>query len=201
MIKILPLFNNEENLVKALKRAEPKAQRQLYDKYAARMLAVCRRYVMDDMEAEDVMIGGFMKVFEKMEQFKSEGSFEGWVRRIMVNEALMAVRKTKGKETDYDTDEMEQLPDCQWADQNLEANDLMKIIETLPTGYQTIFNLYAIEGYSHAEIAKTLGITESTSKSQLHRARGWLQEKITLIEKNTRRRFGTDSTINFATGL
>lgn len=198
MIKILPLFNSEENLVKALQRAEPKAQRQLYEKYAARMLAVCRRYLSDDMEAEDVMIEGFMKVFEKVEQFKNQGSFEGWIRRLMVNEALMALRKNKGKETDYDTAEMEQMPDCTWADQHLEASDLMKIIETLPAGYRTIFNLYAIEGYSHAEIAQTLGISESTSKSQLHRARGWLQEKITLIENNTHRRFGSDTNINFA---
>ncbi|MEZ4900707.1 MAG: sigma-70 family RNA polymerase sigma factor [Spirosomataceae bacterium] len=175
MVKILQLFTNEGQLVKALQKGDTKAQRHFYDKYAARMLAVCVRYLSDQMEAEDVMIEGFMKVFDRIDQFKGEGSFEGWVRRLMTNEALMRLRSRKYIEIDIDTPEVQlQAANFDWVDNTLEVDDLMAIIEKLP-GYRTIFNLYAIEGYSHAEIAEQLSITESTSKSQLHRARALLQ--------------------------
>jgi len=183
MVKILQLFTNEGQLVKALQKGDPKAQRHFYDKYAARMLAVCVRYLSDQMEAEDVMIEGFMKVFDRINQFKGEGSFEGWVRRLVTNEALMRLRTKKYIETDIEAPEVQlQAANFDLADSNLEADDLMAIIEKLPTGYRTVFNLYAIEGYSHAEIAEQLGIAESTSKSQLHRARAFLQTMLKEIE-------------------
>lgn len=183
-MKILPLFQTEEQLVKACQKADPKAQRRVYDKYASRMLSVCRRYFNDEYEAEEAMIEGFVKVFEKIGQFKLEGSFEGWIRRIVVNECLMALRAKKqlGWQTSYD-DVLEE-PDPQLPETSLEAADLMRLIESLPIGYRTVFNLYAIEGYSHEEIARTLQITESTSKSQLHRARALLQRMI--VEADTR---------------
>jgi RNA polymerase sigma factor (sigma-70 family) len=179
MIRILQLFTSEAQLVKGIRNGDAKAQRYLYDKYAARMLAVCTRYLPDRMEAEDVMIEGFMKVFEKIEQYKGDGSFEGWIRRLMTNEALMQVRTHRQSWISIDTDEAQHLPsDIAWADQNLDTEDLMNVIEQLPMGYRTVFNLYTIEGYSHIEIAEMLNISESTSKSQLHRARATLQTLI-----------------------
>jgi len=133
-----------------------------------------------------VMIEGFMRIFEKIDQFKSEGSFEGWMRRLMTNEALMYLRTKRHIEIDIDAPEAQQLTNYDWADANLEADDLMAIIGKLPTGYRTVFNLYAIEGFSHAEIAEQLGITESTSKSQLHRARALLQEMVKEAENLSR---------------
>ena len=173
-------------MVKALQKGDPKAQRYFYDKYAARMLAVCVRYLTDEMEAEDVMIEGFMKVFERIDQFKGEGSFEGWVRRLITNEALMRLRTRRHVEMDIDTPEVQAQANFDWAESSLEANDLMALIAKLPTGYRTVFNLYAIEGYSHAEIAEQLGITESTSKSQLHRSRGLLQQMLKETENSNR---------------
>ncbi|MCE7068196.1 RNA polymerase sigma factor [Dyadobacter sp. CY326] len=178
MGRILSLFSNESQLIKALRKEDPKAQRQLYDKYSARMLALCFRYICDDMAAEDVMVEGFLKVFAKIAQFSEEGSFEGWIRRIMVNEALGYLRKQKRILEDTLSDEANNIPDYAQADKNLETQELLALIEALPTGYRTVFNLYAIEGYSHIEIAEMLGIAESTSKSQLHRARAMLQKMV-----------------------
>ncbi|OZI06087.1 RNA polymerase subunit sigma-70 [Siphonobacter sp. BAB-5385] len=179
LVKLLSLFQTEEQLVKACQKADPKAQRRVYEKYSARMLAVCRRYFKDEYEAEECMVEGFVKVFERISQFKLEGSFEGWIRRIVVNECLMALRSKKqlGWQTSYD--EILYEPDPQLPETSLEVADLLKLVDQLPTGYRTVFNLYAIDGYSHEEIARTLQITESTSKSQLHRARALLQRLIT----------------------
>ncbi|GAB3169924.1 RNA polymerase sigma factor [Telluribacter humicola] len=178
MGKILPFFNQEAQLVRALQKADPKAQRQVYEKYSSRMLGVCMRYIGDRMAAEDVLVEGFMRVFDKIEQFKSEGSLEGWIRRVMVNEALGYLRQRKRLLEDVDLEEAQTVPDDSNTNQDLEVQELMRMIEELPTGYRTVFNLYAIEGYSHAEIADLLCISESTSKSQLHRARALLQQLV-----------------------
>ncbi|TDB63659.1 RNA polymerase sigma factor [Arundinibacter roseus] len=178
MVKIIPLFNQEAQLIKGLREANAKAQRKVYEKYAPKMLGVCLRYVHDEMGAEDVLIEGFMKVFDKIDQFKGEGSFEGWIRRIMVNEALGYLRQQKRIQEDTNLEVAQVVADENRADQNLEAEEMIQMIHKLPTGYRTVFNLYAIEGYSHAEIAEMLGISESTSKSQLHRARALLQQVV-----------------------
>lgn len=188
MGRILALFSQEAQLVKALRKEDPKAQRQLYDKYSTRMLALCFRYVCDDMAAEDVMVEGFLKVFEKIGQFSGEGSFEGWIRRIMVNEALGYLRKQKRILEDNISDEANSIPDYTQADQNLEVEELLALIEALPVGYRTVFNMYAIEGYAHMEIAQMLGITESTSKSQLHRARALLQKMVSNWEDDFKKK-------------
>ena len=178
MGRILSFFSNEAQLVKALRKDDPKAQRQVYDKYSARMLGLCFRYICDEMAAEDVMVEGFLKVFGKIDQYSGEGSFEGWIRRIMVNEALGYLRKQKRILEDTLSEEAANIPDYASADQNMEAEELLKLIEELPVGYRTVFNLYAIEGFAHIEIAQMLGVTESTSKSQLHRARALLQKMV-----------------------
>ena len=178
MSRILSLFNHEAQLVKSLRKQDPKAQRQLFEKYSPRMLGLCFRYAGDEMIAEDIMVEGFMRVFSKIDQFSGDGSFEGWMRRIMVNEALGFLRKQKRILEDTLSDEAENIADYAYADQNLNAEELLALISELPSGYRTVFNLYAIEGYAHMEIAEMLGISESTSKSQLHRARAMLQKMV-----------------------
>ena len=181
-MKLLQLFQSEEALVKACQKGNPKAQQRVYEKYAPKMFGICFRYVHDDFEAEGIMIEGFVRVFNKIESFKSEGSFEGWIRRIMVNESLMYLRSNKKYQFEISYDQILYEPEPEQFRTDLEVQDLLKLIERLPVGYKTVFNLYAIEGYSHAEIAKHLGITESTSKSQLSRARVVLQNELVKVE-------------------
>ena len=128
------------------------------------------------MLAEDVLVMAFTKVFERIGQFKGDGSFEGWIRRITVNEALTSLRKTRVMMVETDLEYADREPDYNAIADHLEAEDLLKMIEKLPPGYRIVFNLYAIDGYSHKEIADQLGISENTSKSQLSRARMYLQK-------------------------
>ena len=167
----------ERELVQACKRRDRKAQEATFKRFAGKMMAVCKRYLGSGPLAEDVLMEGFMKVFTKIELFQEQGSFEGWIRRIMVNEALMALRK-EGKMKFQDTDFGYEIGQVEDAYMNLQLEELNKLIESLPLGYKTVFNLYAIEGYNHQEIAEMLGIQEGTSKSQLSRARGLLQQKL-----------------------
>jgi RNA polymerase sigma factor (sigma-70 family) len=175
---------SEEELIQDCLKNDRKAQRIIYEKYAGRMYSLCLRYVKEMDEAEDVMINGFMKVFDKLIYFKGEGSFEGWIRRIMVNEALMFIRKNKAMYLVVDIEKADMEPDYHFLDVNLEVEDLMKMVNNLPIGYRTIFNLYAIEGFSHKEIAEQLNISENTSKSQLSRARTLLQKILIESERN-----------------
>lgn len=154
----------------------------LYERFAPKMLGVCFRYIHDRTEAEHVMIGGMVKVFEKLVQYQGEGSFEGWVRRIMVNESLMYIRKHKNMSLEVEVDKAEFEPDYHALENSLEAADLLGLIAGLPVGYRTVFNLYAIEGYNHKEIAEMLDINENTSKSQLSRARKYLQSRLYEIQ-------------------
>lgn len=172
----------EEKLIAACRKGDSKAQRDIYEKYSPLMFAVCRRYIGQADAAEDVLICGFTKVFQKIDQFKGEGSFEGWVRRIMVNESLSHIRKNKSMYLEVEIEKAESEPDFGILAGQLEAEDLQKLIDQLPTGYKTVFNLYAIEGFSHKEIAEKLEISENTSKSQLSRARNHLQKMLVQAE-------------------
>lgn len=131
------------------------------------------------MDAEDILVTAFMKVFDKIHQFKSEGSFEGWIRRIIVNEALTFLRRNRSMYLETELGQADREPDYNALSDHLEAEDLLNMIQELPTGYRIVFNLYAIDGYSHKEIAEQLGISENTSKSQLSRARTYLQKILT----------------------
>lgn len=142
---------------------------------APTMLSVCRRYVKSIQNAEDVMVEGFFKAFTKIDQFKDQGSFEGWVRKIMVNESLMFLRKRKPTETAYEPREGDAKQTLNVHD-DLEAQDILNLLEQLPTGYRTIFNLYVIEGFKHREIAEKLKISINTSKSQLILAKKRMRE-------------------------
>lgn len=148
------------------------------------MYSVCRRYVMQLQEAEDILVCGFTKVFQKLNQFKGQGSFEGWVRRIMVNEALTFIRRNKSMYLEVEIEKASREPDLNKLSDQLEVEDLEKLIDRLPMGYKTVFNLYAIEGFSHKEIAEKLGISENTSKSQLSRARVHLQKLLLNAEQS-----------------
>ncbi|MBC8110044.1 MAG: sigma-70 family RNA polymerase sigma factor [Verrucomicrobia bacterium] len=182
-MKIFTRKPDESTLIEACKLGKPAAQKAIYDKYSRKMLGLCCRYIADVMQAEDVMITGFVKVFEKVETFKSEGSFEGWIRKIMVNEALGYLRKYKNIYLTVSTDDLYHEPTVVPESTALEAEDLLKLVQQLPEGYRTVFNLYAIEGYNHKEIGEMLGISENTSKSQLSRARNLLQRYLAEIEK------------------
>ena len=173
----------ETDLISACRKQHARAQRALYERYAPAMLGLCSRYIKGELEAEDVMINGFMKVFSKIGSFEGKGSFEGWMKRIMINEALSFLRKNKSMYLETDIEAADSQPDFDKLTTTLETKDLLKMIEELPSGYRTIFNLYAIEGYSHKEIGELLGINENTSKSQLSRARMHLQRKLLETER------------------
>ncbi|KAB7731660.1 sigma-70 family RNA polymerase sigma factor [Rudanella paleaurantiibacter] len=195
MLRIIPFFQSETQLVKALQQNESRAQKAVYERYAGKMMAVCTRYIANRSDAEEVMIDGFMRAYERIGQFREEGSFEGWLRRIMVTESLMYLRRTKVWRQAISLDEVSEEPDYEWADQALETDDLLRLVGQLPEGYRTIFNLYAIEGYSHQEIAQELSISEGTSKSQLSRARAWLQASLAKLEKENYGQIKSKSTI------
>lgn len=172
-------------LVTECAKGSSKAQRVLFDKFAPRMLAVCNRYIKNADEAEDVLQDGFVKVFQKISDFKMEGSLEGWILRIMVNTALDAIRKNKKFLDNVAVDDVSHkvsFDDHQFASMDLEQ--LMRLINAMPDGYRVVFNMFAIEGYSHKEIAETLGVTENTSKSQYLRARAFLRTQLELLERD-----------------
>jgi RNA polymerase sigma factor (sigma-70 family) len=168
----------EEDLIKGCLRRERTAQQQLYDLYSSKMYGICFRYVKHAMEAEDILVTAFTKIFEKIDQFKGDGSFEGWIRRIMVNEALTHLRKSRTMYLETDLKQADREPDYDQLSDHLEEEDLLNMIQQLPAGYRVVFNMYAIDGYSHKEIAEHLGISENTSKSQLSRARVYLQKML-----------------------
>jgi RNA polymerase sigma factor (sigma-70 family) len=172
----------DNELIDGCRKRDRHAQRFLFEHYSGRMLALCFRYVKDKMDAEDVMVVAFTKVFDRINQYKGEGSFEGWIRRVMVNESLTFLRKNKNMYLETDIEAAEKEPDYEKLDSELEAEDLRKLIADLPTGYRIVFNLYAIDGFSHQEIANQLGVSENTSKSQLSRARALLQRRLSEIE-------------------
>lgn len=167
---------NEHELVKGCVKRERNAQKHLYEIYSSKMYALCLRYVKDSMQAEDILVTAFTKVFEKIGQFKHEGSFEGWIRRIVINEALAYLRKSRSMYIETELEQAHQEPDYGHLSDHLEAEDLLTMIRELPAGYRIVFNMYALDGYTHKEIAAHLGISENTSKSQLSRARAYLQK-------------------------
>ena len=190
MLRLIPFFTTEAQLVAALKRGESRAHKVVYDRFAGKMLAVCTRYCANRADAEEVMLDGFMQVFEKIGQFREEGSFEGWIRRVMVTESLMFLRRSKQWRQEIPMDNVLVEPDYEWADTNLNESDLLRMVNQLPDGYRTVFNLYALEGYAHAEIADMLGISEGTSKSQLSRARAILQMNLKKLEPESQQPIG-----------
>ena len=174
---------DEQELILGCIAARPKAQKALFDIYAPKLYVVCLRYMKDQMRAQDTLQDTFVKVFAHIRNYKAEGAFEGWLKKIAVNTCLDQLRKDKKLLTDVSLDDVShKLSNESYSAEKLMADDLLKLVQALPDGYRTVFNLFAIEGYSHQEIAAQLGISESTSKTQYLRARAYLKERIENID-------------------
>ena len=167
---------DDTDLVKGCLRGERKWQKVLFEKYYGMMLAVCQRYSKNRDEAKDILQEGFIKVFQKLEQFSFNSSLEAWVRRIMVNTAIDFYRKRASGPMIYEMDEAGDVSGQQDVISDMNHAELMNLLQKLPPGYKMVFNMYVIEGYSHKEIGELLNISEGTSKSQLGKARGYLQK-------------------------
>lgn len=180
-MKLTPSYPTND-LLRACKAGERKAQEILYRQNSSKMLAVCMRYAKDRMEAEDCLQVGFIKVFQKISEFNGNGSLEGWIRRIMVNTAIESYRKNLRTLNIVPIDECFEQPSTATDFSKLQVKELLALICKLADGYRIVFNMYVIEGYSHKEIADCLGISEGASKSQLSRARAILREEIIKME-------------------
>lgn len=177
-MKLIRLYPKKiEDYIEDLRREKRSAQQEVYQLLSGKMLSVCRQYIADIHYAEDVMVSAFMKVFTTMNKYENKGSFEGWVRRIMVNESISFLRSQK-KLTNIEEypDVVQDLTSEYEGDLSLE--EIQRLIDQLPEGCRTIFNLYVIEEYKHQEIASILQISEGTSKSQLAQARKLLQQQL-----------------------
>ncbi len=168
-----------EHLIKGCIKKDNRSQKLLYDTFSGKMYSICLRYMNSREEAQDVLQDGFIKVFTKIETFHFEGSFEGWLRRIIVNTALEQLRRNKNKFVERFEDSAPILTSVpNEAEGKIEVADLLKALHQLAIGYRTVFNLFVMEGFTHAEIAEQLNVSESTSKSQLSRARALLKQII-----------------------
>ena len=170
---------SEEQIIEGCLKNDRKAQKMLYDRYASLFLGICLRYAQSRSEAEDVLQDGFVKIFFRIKQYKGQGSFEGWMKRIIVNTAISNYRSNLKHYYKQDIQELPDyslkmnIPDCDFT-----RDELLSIVQNLPTGYRMVFNLYAIEGYKHKEIARMLDIDITTSKSQYSRAKKIIQKKL-----------------------
>lgn len=175
---------SDEDLLKGCLEGKATAQKALYDQNAGKMMSICLRYMRSAEDAQDVLQEAFIKVFKNIDSYKGNGPLGGWIRRIVINTALIHLRRDKKWSFKEEINEVQGLametPD---ALDKMSAEELMKVIEQMPDGYRTVFNLYAIEGYKHKEIAEQLGITESTSKTQYRKARNHIQKLIKELEE------------------
>ena len=169
----------DQELVQGCLREDKKCQEALYSRYARRMYAVCLRYARHALEAQDVLQDGWVRVFDKLHMFRGEGSLEGWIRRTMVHTAISNYRKKSFQNERFGLEHLPETPVAASAIEGLGHAELLKLVDQLPEGYKMVFNLFAIEGFDHAEIAAMIGCGESTSRSQLAKARRFLQQRIT----------------------
>lgn len=177
ILKVIQLYNNNSDLISKAAKNNREAQHMLYEQYAPKMLSICRYYIKDLQHAEDIMLKGFFKAFTNLNQFEDKGSFEGWLRKIMVRESISFLRQRKQLEfsledSNYEVEYHNTIYD------KINVSEIQELIDTLPEGYRLVFVMFAIEGYKHHEIAKMLDVTEGTSKSQLSKARKMLQKKL-----------------------
>jgi RNA polymerase sigma factor (sigma-70 family) len=180
----------ESELIQGCKRDDAHCQRELFNRFAGKMMTVCLRYARHRAEAEDLLQDGFIRIFDNMHQFEGKGSFEGWIRRIMVNNALKSISKLSFQRENIGTEGMIESAVAPSALSHLSEQELLGLIAKLPSGYRTVFNLFVLEDMSHREIADALGIEESTSRSQLVKARNMLQA---MILKSDRIMLGYDN--------
>ncbi|MFD2551961.1 RNA polymerase sigma factor [Bizionia sediminis] len=184
-MKVIQLHKTTTSLIKKAIKQNREAQQMLFDAHAPKMLSVCRYYVNDYQKAEEIMLNGFLKAFTHLNQFQNSGSFEGWLRKIMVREAISYLRKLKKIEFPVaDIESNQNQAHYNNVHSNMDVAHIQELIDRLPDGYKIVFVMYAIEGYKHHEIAALLKISEGTSKSQLYKARKQLQKQINAL--NTR---------------
>jgi len=187
-MKVVSLHKNYKILISKASKGNTRAQHQLFELFAPKMLSVCRQYFKNSAIAEEVMLTGFLKVFTHLNTFKSQGSFEGWIRRIMINESISQLRKEKKLLFNEEEILENSLDLVAYIETEIEVKEIQKMIDQLPNGYKTVFVLYVVEGYKHSEISEMLEISESTSKSQLYKARKMLQN---FINKENKISYGT----------
>jgi RNA polymerase sigma factor (sigma-70 family) len=180
-MKLTPSYTIND-LLEGCKAGDRKMQELLYKQSSSKLLAVCMRYARDRMEAEDVLQLGYIKIFQKIKEYRGDGSFEGWLRKVMVNTAIESYRKNLRTLNIVPIEEGYEQPSTGFDFSRLGMQDLLGLIQKLADGYRIVFNMYIIEGYSHKEIAAILGISEGASKSQLSRARAILKEEIIKME-------------------
>ena len=180
-------MNRNEKLIADCLSGKRKAQNELYNRFAPVLYGICLRYASSHFEAQEMLQEGFIKVFSSLASFSSKGSFEGWIKRIVVNNALNYIRSNSTKKLFADFKDTEEIADTATeTDESSPPPDtetMLHLIQQLPEGYRMIFNLYVFEDYTHKEIAETTGISESTSKTQLMRARNLLQKKISELQR------------------
>ena len=179
-MKVFYLNQEEKEIIGLAIENNRVAQQKIYVQFSSKMLSVCRQYVKDIHQAEDIMITAFMKVFTNLKNFQHNGSFEGWIRRIMVNECISHIRVQNKVSFIEDENYLEESFNN--IESQFSVDDIQFLIDSLPDGYKIVFNLSAIEGYKHKEISSMLGITEGTSKSQLSHARKMLKEQIRALK-------------------
>jgi RNA polymerase sigma-70 factor (ECF subfamily) len=178
-----PITMTDEQIASGCKSSDAIAQKALYDKFSRKMFGVCLRYAKGREEAEDFLQEGMITVFQRISSFNQDGSLEGWVRRVLVNTCLEHLRKQKLQWVNID--EVEEGSEDGFTMEKINIKDLLEVINALPTGFKAVFNLYAIEGFTHKEIAEMLSISEGTSKSQYARAKAVLIKKIEVKTINT----------------
>lgn len=180
-MKVIDLYQQQTDLISMAIENNRQAQQKIYSQHAPKMLGVCRQYIKDIHHAEDLLITSFMKIFSNLSNFEHKGNFEGWIRRIVINECISYIRVHKKITFIDDEDIIEETFNN--AESDFTVDDIQFLIDNLPEGCKMIFNLYAIEGYKHKEIAEILGINEGTSKSQLANARRILQAQINKMKE------------------
>lgn len=173
-------MNSDSEILSGCIKGKQSAQRELFDKYSRLLLGICVRYASSVEEAEDILQEGFVKIFLNISHFKGEGSLMAWMRRIMINTAITHYHKMRKHRYHDDIEEVREtnLEEHSWNEADFTREELWNVIQRMPEGYRMVFNLYAVEGYKHREIAEMMGIDENTSKSQYSRARRWLQERL-----------------------
>jgi len=177
-VRIISLHKDYKKVIAKAKEGNRRAQHEMYELFAPKMLSVCRQYLKREDLAEEAMLNGFLKVFTHLGSYRFEGSFEGWIRRIMVNESISMLRKEQKLFFEEEEALEYSKEHATYIETELEVNEIQKMIDALPEGYKTVFVLYVVEGYKHSEIAELLHISENTSKTQLFKARKMLQNSL-----------------------
>lgn len=175
----------DQELVKQCMEGKREAQLALFNQHAGKMLTICRRYFDNIEEAEDVLQEGFIKVFERLHQWQGSGPLGGWIRTVMINTALTQLRSNKKWQNNTAIDDAISLSsDDANALESMSAEEILQLIQEMPSGYRTVFNLFVIEGYGHKEIGELLGISENTSKTQFLKSKEWLKKALTKQEQH-----------------